>query len=168
MKHLFTLLLFFIFVQAFAQPGKFSQRDIGAISLHGGSILILNTATIALSSPDFFTDDNNHLRLCGGIGLYYSSFFGVEKGYHMTGLLEYYTGKFGNHFEVDMGILVLEPTDYDDAYFYPTTRTSLVHPRIFLGYRYETDETPIFLKLGLGFPEAVQFGFGYRLASRAE
>ena len=82
----------------------------------------------------------------------------------MNGVLEYYTGKNGNHLEIDLGVIGVLQRDFTDvALPLIDVKTS---PRVFVGYRYESTETPIFFKAGLGFVEVLKLGFGYRFARK--
>lgn len=164
MRFALFFLLFASSLSAQAQLDKFSPRDAGAVSVHGGSILFINTASLTLSTPDLLRVNNHHLRINVGAGLFHAVFFGVEKGLQLNGVLEYYAGKNGNHFELDLGVIGVQQHDAnDDALPLIEVKTS---PRVFIGYRYESTETPIFFKAGLGFVEVLQLGFGYRFARK--
>lgn len=164
MKHVVVFILMTISAALCGQTEKFSPRDFGTLSVHGGSILFINTASLVLESPDLLDVDNHHLRLNIGGGVFYAAFFSIEKGLQFNGAVEYYTGKNGNHFEVDLGIIAVEQNNTDEVDFFGMDVQA--SPRVFIGYRYESTETPVFFKVGLGFVEVLQLGFGYRFARK--
>ena len=164
MKQVVVVIFMTISAALCGQTDKFSPRDFGTLSVHGGSILFVNTASLTLSTPDLLSIDNHHLRVNVGGGVYYAALIGVEKGLQVNGVLEYYTGKNGNHLEIDLGVIGVLQRDFTDvALPLIDVKTS---PRVFVGYRYESTETPIFFKEGLGFVEVLQLGFGYRFARK--
>ena len=135
-------------------------KDKGNINIHFGTLVVYNTYSIAYESFDLIKNIERHqLRPIIRVGRWSSSFASKNIGTQSSLGLSYLYGK-GNHFfehsseivnHFDKG-LKGQPIVYIGSLYRP-----------YLGYRYQPLDKRIIVKIGFGWKELVQVGFGYRL-----
>jgi hypothetical protein len=140
------------------------KNDVGTLGLHGGSILLFNSASVIYESPDLFKkSEAQDLRVSLGYGIWYFEFLSRARGALGYGGLELILGPNEHHLEIDLGVMM---RSFDESFSDNTEGQTVFLPRSFIGYRYESADSPVYLKAGIGFVELLQFGFGVRLISK--
>lgn len=156
------LFIFLIFV-LFSSSTISAQNDAidrGNINLHFGSIVVYNTFSIGYESPDILKKYNHHqIRLLSKIGRWNTTLLNKNAGLNGTLGFSYLIGKKNHYFEHNSEVVFHFDEGLKDQ--------GLVHVastyRIFLGYRYMPKNKRLFFKIGAGWYELFQIGFGYRL-----
>lgn len=135
-------------------------KDKGNINLHFGTLVVYNTYSIGYESFDLIKNIERHqLRPVIRVGGWNSSFASENTGTQSSLGISYLFGNRNHFFEhcseivshFDKG-LKGQPIVYIGSLYRP-----------YLGYRYQPLNKRIIAKIGFGWKELIQVGFGYRL-----
>ena len=153
-----------LLILLFLLPGVLNAqeevKDKGNINVHFGTIIVYNTYSIGYESFNLLNNSDQHqLRPVIRMGGWGSSFTSKNKGAQSSLGVTYLFGK-GDHLLEHCSEIVFH---YDRG----LKGQSIVYIgsmyRPYLGYRYQPRNKKIIAKIGLGWKEVIQFGFGYRL-----
>lgn len=153
--------ILFLITLLFGQIGFTQQlkKDKGNINLHLGAILYYTTYSIGYESLDFLHHEKHSLRANLAAGTWTTSFLGKNIGFQTNIGLNYSLGK--KHHLLDIGSALVFHFDKslkNEGLSYIATTY-----RPFIGYRYQPLEKRIILKIGFGWKELLQLGFGIRI-----
>jgi hypothetical protein len=151
---IFILVLFLIFGSF-----SFSQTNRGNINVHYGTVLIYKTYSIGYESFDFFTKSQKH-HLSGLVrfGGWSASTSIKNSGLQTAFGISYLYGKGNHYFEHSSEMVFHFDKSLKDSGL--NYIASLYRP--FLGYRYQPLEKKFIFRIGVGWKEVFQMGFGYR------
>jgi len=153
-------LLLIFFLVGTHQFSSAQSNDKGNIHLHFGAVVVYSTYSVGYESFDLLKNSTKHqIRPFVRIGGWNASIFNKNNGSLGTIGASYLFGR-KNHF--------LEHSSAFVAHFdrglkgKPITFIGGLY-RPYLGYRYQPSEKKVIFKIGTGWREVVQVGFGYRL-----
>ena len=156
-KASFLLLLWMSFASlALAQD---NHKDYGNIHLYAGTILITSSYSVGYEFPDLISSKSKHaIRPVIRFGGWYASLFTTNSGIQSSIGFSYLYGSKSHLFEHSSEMV---------AYFdRMSSNQSLTYMNIlyrtFFGYRYQPIKNKLYFKVGIGFIEVLQVGFGYR------
>ncbi|MFM7589966.1 MAG: hypothetical protein ACKO55_12735 [Bacteroidota bacterium] len=145
------LTLFFVVLLTYepllAQNNKISH----SVNITGGTLIFANQGFLHFEKLQ--ERKVVHTFIQGGLGGGYTYFFssgssGVFSLVGRTGLL---TGKGSSHFEASVGACIIRNSE-----------TFLPRPALTMGYRYQHPDAKLIIRSGIGFPEGLYLGFGFR------
>ncbi len=159
MKKYHIISAFFVLITCFT----YSQKNRGNINVLYGTIIAYKTYSIGYESLDLFNtsiihSDKHHLSALVRFGGWNSTVSIENSGIQSAFGLSYLYGE-GNHYFEHSSELVFhfDHSLKGEGYNYIA---SLYRP--FIGYRYQPLEKKYLFRIGIGWKEALQIGFGYR------
>ncbi len=154
----FIITLFVIFsIRVFSQTGS---KDKGNVNFHFGTIIVYTTYSIGYESFDLIKKIEKHqLRPTVRGGVWKSTFMNKNIGTQSSLGLTYLFGKGKHFFEHSSEII----SHYDKGLKGQRIVYigSLYRP--YLGYRFQPPNKKVIIKVGVGWREVIQIGFGYNL-----
>jgi len=163
MMNTITKIFFVIFALFFCKSNLVAQlntsSDKGNINMHFGTIAVYNTFSIGYELPDILKKSQKHtIRALIRLGIWNANLVHYNNGTQGAVGFSYIFGSKKHHFEhssefvmhFDKG-LKGQPIVYIGSLYRP-----------FIGYRFEAENSPLIFRIGIGWKEALQIGFGYK------
>lgn len=154
-----TILLFNVCFFLSCSGSVFAQ-DKGNVNVHFGTIIVYQTYSLGYETVDLLRDSKKHqLRPLVRFGGWGANFTERNNGFQTSIGLSYLFGSSSHHLEFANEIVNhFDKSLKGDGFVYIS---SLYRP--FLGYRYQSTNNRIIARVGLGWKEIFQLGFGVRL-----
>ena len=155
-----TLIIIICLLLSGILKAQVKGKDRGNINFHFGTVVVYNTYSIGFESCDLIKNKERHqIRPLVRFGGWNSSFASKNIGTQSSIGLSYLFGN-GNHFFEQSSEIV---SHFDRGLKGQTIVFVGTQYRLYLGYRYQPLDKRIIVKIGFGWKELIQFGFGYRL-----
>jgi len=152
------LLFFLIF--AIHSPFCYSQTsNKGLIYIQAGTLFVYSTSSLGYECPDFFKSIDVHsLSAFAGIGVWRSTFTSKTQGMQFNLGGSYLLGNKSHKLEIAYSYMF----HFHNSLKSKKTNYVTGLSRPYIGYRFAPNNRKIIVKIGTGWKEIVQLGFGYR------
>jgi len=142
-----------------AQFSTAQSSDRGNVHVHFGTVFVYSTYSVGYESFDLLKNTNKHqLRPFLRVGGWSASIINVNKGSIGTAGMSYLFGGENHFLELSSAFVAHFDRGLKDQAI--TFIGGLYRP--YLGYRYQPSGKKMIFKIGAGWREVVQVGFGYR------
>lgn len=157
MKNIILAIVFILFGASIYAQSEF--KDKGNVNLHFGTLIVYNTYSIGYEGRDLIKNIKKHqLRPVIRFGKWDSSFANKNTGIQSALGLSYLLGKEKYFFEHSSELVF----HFDKGLKEQTGVYIGSLNRLYFGYRYQPLNKKFIVKIGIGWKELFQFGFGYR------
>ncbi|MFT5820511.1 MAG: hypothetical protein ACI8ZM_001754 [Crocinitomix sp.] len=159
MMKLTTLTTLFIFIFSSGSIAQSNDNDKGNVNIHFGTLMVYSTYSIGYESFGLLKNIGKHqVRPVIRIGGWQSSYAEQNKGVQSSlGITYLFGGK--SHFIEHSSEIV---THFDKGLKGQSIVFIGAMYRPYLGYRYQPLDKKIIAKIGVGWKELIQIGFGLR------
>jgi len=142
---------------------SFSQKNRGNINVLYGTIIAYKTYSIGYESLDLFNtsiihSDKHHLSALVRFGGWNSTVSIENSGIQTAFGVSYLYGKNNHYFEHSSEVVI----HFDQSLKGNGLNFIGTLYRPFIGYRFQPLEKKFLFRIGIGWKEALQIGFGYR------